>query len=109
MSGAIGSLLNIKPIISCNKQGVYHMVAMIRGQKRGLKRLMDCVAEHCDEHREAFLAVMHGAAPDVAKEVAAKVAERFPRAKIIMEKQINASLAVHTGPGLIGILLFQAN
>lgn len=109
VSGAIGSLLNIKPIISCNKQGVYHMVAMIRGQKRGLKRLMDCVAEHCDEHREAFLAVMHGAAPDVAKEVAAKVAERFPRAKIIMEKQINASLAVHTGPGLIGILLFQAN
>lgn len=107
VSGAIGSLLNIKPIISCNKQGIYHMVSMIRGQKRGLKKLIDCVAEHCDAQRETFFAVMHGNAREVARDVITELKSRFPDAKIFMEKQINASLAVHTGPGLVGVLAFH--
>lgn len=107
VTGVIGSLLNIKPIISCNRQGIYHTVAMIRGQKRGLKKLLDCVAEHYDAKREAFFAVMNGEAQETAKEVVAQLREHFPKGNIFMEKQINASLAVHTGPGLVGILLFQ--
>ena len=107
VTGVIGSLLNIKPIISCNKQGIYHTVSMIRGQKRGLKKLLECVAEHYDALRETFLAVMHGSAPEVAHEVVGQLKQLYPKARILLEKQINASLAVHTGPGLIGILLFQ--
>lgn len=107
VTGVIGSLLNIKPIISCNRQGIYHTVAMIRGQKRGLKKLLNCVAEHYDAKREAFFAVMNGEAQETAKEVVAQLREHFPKGNIFMEKQINASLAVHTGPGLVGILLFQ--
>ena len=37
--------------------------------------------------------------------VRATLQERLPNAKIVLEKQINASLAVHTGPGLIGIAM----
>ena len=104
VSGAIGSLLNIKPIISCNRSGVYHIVSMIRGRKRGLEKLLDCVSEHYDEKKENFLAIMHGAAPEAVRETREKIRARFPRAKVLLEKQINASLAVHTGPGLIGVL-----
>lgn len=107
VTGVIGSLLNIKPIISCNKQGIYHTVSMIRGQKRGLKKLLECVSEHCDATREPYFAVMHGGAPEAAHQILTQLQSLYPQAKIFMEKQINASLAVHTGPGLIGILLFQ--
>lgn len=107
VTGAIGSILNIKPIISCNAQGVYHTVAMIRGRKRGIQRLIDCVAERVDETREALFAVMHGSAPEALEEVCAELKRRFPKGNLFMKKQINASLAVHTGPGLVGILLFQ--
>ena len=107
VTGVIGSLLNIKPIISCNKQGIYHTVSMIRGQKRGLKKLVECVAEHYEEGKEAFFAVMNGDAHENAQEIVKQLKERFPKGKVFMEKQINASLAVHTGPGLVGILLFQ--
>lgn len=109
VTGVIGSLLNIKPIISCNKQGIYHTVSMIRGQKRGLKKLLECVSEHCDATKEAFFAVMNGDAHENAQQVVEQLKNLFPNGKIFMEKQINASLAVHTGPGLIGILLFQPN
>lgn len=107
VTGALGSLLNIKPIISCNPQGVYYTVAMIRGRKRGIQKLIDCVAEKVDEKRAALFAVMHGNAPEAVEEVSAELIRRFPKGKIFMKKQINASLAVHTGPGLVGILLFQ--
>lgn len=107
VTGALGSLLNIKPIISCNPQGVYYTVAMIRGRKRGIQKLIDCVAGKVDEKRAALFAVMHGNAPEAVEEVSAELIRRFPKGKIFMKKQINASLAVHTGPGLVGILLFQ--
>ena len=42
-----------------------------------------------------------------AREIIGELKKRFPAGKVFMEKQINASLAVHTGPGLVGILLFQ--
>lgn len=104
VSGAIGSLLNIKPIISCNHSGVYHMVAAIRGRRRGLEKLLDCVAAHYDEKKENFLAIMQGEAPEALAEIREKIRQRFPKARLLLEKQINASLAVHTGPGLIGVL-----
>ena len=107
MTGALGSLLNIKPIISCNPQGVYYTVAMIRGRKRGIQRLIDAVAKEVDGARPLLFAVMHGDAPEAVEEVSAELTRLFPKGKIFMKKQINASLAVHTGPGLVGILLFQ--
>ena len=107
VAGAVGSILNIKPIISCNKQGVYHMVSMIRGQKRGMKKLLDCISEEYDDARELYMAVMHGDAPEMASDVLVQVREKFPKCEIVESKQITASLAVHTGPGLIGILIFQ--
>ena len=107
VTGALGSLLNIKPIISCNPQGVYYTVAMIRGRKRGIQRLIDAVAKEVDGARPLLFAVMHGDAPEAVEEVSAELTRLFPKGKIFMKKQINASLAVHTGPGLVGILLFQ--
>ena len=107
VTGALGSLLDLKPIISCNDQGVYYTAAMIRGRRRGIRKLIDCVAQRVDENREALLAVMHGSAPEALETVVAELKKRIPAGKIFMKKQINASLAVHTGPGLVGILLFQ--
>ena len=80
---------------------------MIRGRKRGIQKLIDCVAGKVNEERAALFAVMHGNAPEAVEEVSAELIRRFPKGKIFMKKQINASLAVHTGPGLVGILLFQ--
>ena len=46
---------------------------------------------------------MNGNAPDKVDETKNSLREKFPEADIVADKQIVASLAVHTGPGLIGV------
>ena len=52
---------------------------------------------------KSMIALMNGAAPDVAKQVRPLIEQQAPDGEIVVDKQITATMAVHTGPGLIGI------
>lgn len=98
----VGKALNLKPIISCNEKGVYYTVAKIRGSHKGLNKLVDIVAEFAGD-RKCRLSVMNGNAADTAEQVKPVLMKRVTGGRIVVDKQITATLAVHTGPGLIGI------
>lgn len=98
----VGKALNLKPIISCNEKGVYYTVAKIRGSHKGLSKLMDVVTEFAGD-RKCRLSVMNGDAADKAEQIKPILKEKVAEGSVVVEKQITATLAVHTGPGLIGI------
>lgn len=98
----VGKALNLKPIISCNEKGVYYTVAKIRGSHKGLSKLMEVATEFAN-HGKAMIALMNGDAKDVAAQVKSLITEQVHNSEIVVDKQITASMAVHTGPGLIGI------
>lgn len=98
----VGKALNLKPIISCNEKGVYYTVAKIRGEVKGISKILKVAMEYVGE-RKAMIALMNGGAPDKAEQVRPLILEQAVNGEIIEEGQITASLAVHTGPGLIGI------
>ena len=98
----VGKVLNLKPIISCNDKGTYYTVAKIRGANKGLSKLMEVVCEFANG-TPCYLALMNGGAPEVAKAVKPQLTANVKRGEIIVEKQITATMAIHTGPGLIGI------
>jgi fatty acid-binding protein DegV len=52
---------------------------------------------------------MNGDAAKEADNVRRQLSEILPNAKLIVNKAITASLAVHTGPGLIGVCMFCAD
>ncbi len=101
----IGKALNLKPIISCDKSGVYYTVSKIHGSKRGLRKLLEIAVEEGNKGK-AWLAVLNGYAKDVVEQVKPQLMEKIPNGEIIIDKQITASMAIHTGPGLIGICVF---
>ncbi len=102
VTGIIGEKLKLKPVITCDSNGVYKTVTMLRGSKNSIKKLTDIVRKNTDaEH--IWLSVMNGNAPDKVDETKNSLREKFPEAEIVADKQIVASLAVHTGPGLIGV------
>lgn len=105
VAGAIGSVLDIKPIITCDKKGEYTKVALIRGKGKALEKFLEVVAKN--KKSADWIAVMQGCAEDTIAEVKPKVRSLMPKSEIVLEKQITASLAVHTGPGLIGICTFK--
>ncbi len=101
----VGKALNLKPIISCTEKGVYYTVAKFRGAQRGISKLIEEAADFAGQ-RQCHIALMHGGAAKVASEIRPRIEELIQNGKIIMEKQITGSMAVHTGPGLLGIGVF---
>ena len=102
VTSVVGSILNIKPIISCNEDGVYYTAAKIRGARQGLSRLLT-EARSFAGGRPCLTALLNGQGQEASDELRPRLIARIPEGRLIMEKAITASLAVHTGPGLVGI------
>lgn len=106
----VGKVLHLKPIISCNKEGAYYTAATIRGSGKGLKKLLDLETQAARGMTgKIWAAIMNGKAVESAAMVREMLLERIPDIEIIVEKQITATMAVHTGPGLVGLCLFSAD
>jgi DegV family protein with EDD domain len=104
VAGTIGELLNIKPIISINEEGKYFTYAKVRGREQSLKKLADVLHDHVRESL-SNVAIVHGGAEEEARALE-KIAQDHPNIKEVFFGQISPALGVHTGPGLVGLLVY---
>jgi len=102
----LGELLKLKPLISCNEEGVYYTVAKIRGEKQGKKKLFDEVAKFCQGHK-VWLAVEHGNAMQEGEAMVKMLEEGIKDKTVMWLQQITATMAINTGPGLVGVIAFR--
>ncbi|MCH4184915.1 MAG: DegV family protein [Eggerthellaceae bacterium] len=101
---SLGSVLNVRPIITCNASGAYVPVAKARGRKASLKKTMDAARKTIAADVPCRLAIVNGDAEAEAEALIDRAKnEVFPNARSIIGGQISPALVVHTGPGLIGI------
>ncbi len=103
VSGMVGTLLDLKPVISCNEDGIYYTVAKARGRKKSLALALEKAVEFAEGAKDFGITVMHGAAQEEADALMRAMKERLPDCRVAIEGQITPALVVHTGPGLIGI------
>ena len=104
LTSLVGNALNLKPIISCNDDGIYYNVAKVRGRKHSISKTMDLALKTIGDHKKIYLAIYHGDAQEEAMQVKdALLAQVHCEVDEFMEGQISPCLGVHTGPGLIGI------
>jgi len=103
VSGTIGELLNIKPIISVNSEGKYITTAKVRGRDQSLKKLYELLIENIQEGRYN-VAIVHGGAEQEARNLWQKARE-LPNINDLLFNQIGPVMGVHTGPGLVGIII----
>lgn len=103
VTGFIGKALDLKPVITCNPEGIYTTVTMLRGRKNSVRKLIRIVEKHVGDSYDKWMSIMNGKAADKVTDVEELLSENFSKMKIVEKKQIVASLAVHTGPGLVGI------
>ena len=74
----------------------------IRGAKAGKEKLLHHVEAFCGG-RPALLALMNGGAQEEAAAIKPILKKIIKQGKIVAEDQITATLAINTGPGLVGI------
>lgn len=103
VSGILGSALKIKPIISCNTDGIYDTIAKVRGRKQSINKMMEIARAKVGNHKNYYIALCHGDALDEMLQMKEELKDLISNAKIYSEGQISPVLGVHTGPGLLGI------
>ncbi|HYF84696.1 MAG TPA: DegV family protein [Clostridia bacterium] len=105
VEGTIGELLSIKPIISINEEGVYYSYKKVRGRSRSIEELLEIIKEKAKETL-VNIAIAHGDAFLEAQDLLKKVKE-LKNINETVFTQISPVLVVHTGPGLIGIVISE--
>ena len=103
VAAAVGTILDLKPVISCNEAGVYYTVMNARGRKKSLTGARERAVEYAAGASEYNIMVMHGDAKAQADELLAALKQRLPDYRLAIEGQITPALVVHTGPGLIAV------
>lgn len=107
VTAVVGSSLNLKPIISCNENGIYYTVAKAIGRSRSIQKVIDLANEFAKKADKACVAVMNGGAEVEGVHARNKVEGTIVNGTVIVTGQIGAALGVHTGPGLIGVAVMH--
>lgn len=97
----ISQVLDIKPILYSN-DGLVEAFAKVRGMKKAVAKLVDCVEENIDNAESATVYVMHSNAPEKAEMLAKMIEERIRPAKIVFN-DVGPIITCHAGPGVFGV------
>jgi DegV family protein with EDD domain len=105
VQSVVGSVMNLKPIITCNEDGIYDTVAKVRGKAKSVKRTMELVEEFAAKAKKYNLAIAYGGedAREEAEGIREQLSRRLTNVENFFFDQVSPALGVHTGPGLIGI------
>ncbi len=98
----VGSLLQVKPILTF-VEGAIQTAAKIRGRKAVITKLVELVREYMPEPGKVFqLVICDGNNPVELAELEAHLKDAFPDFRRMVRGQVDATLAVHLGPQLLG-------
>ena len=107
VAGTIGEMLNLKPIIGVDDNGVYHTICKARGRKQSFSKLTDLLKQSLSKGK-CRVYVLQGGALEEAK----SYLESIRNLENIVEvgiASISPALGVHAGPGLIGLAIQEIN
>ena len=102
VTATAGTLLQIKPIITFAEDGQLQSVAKVRGRNQVIDRLVSMTVQHCGEHKQYNLAVANGGAPEEMELVRQKLTGALPEYSHIWDGEIDSTLSVYIGNGVLG-------
>ena len=102
VTALVGYVLDLKPIITCNEEGIYTTISKARGRKTSINRCMNVALEFAKDAQNVTIGIVHGDALEEMMNLKEVMQLRAPQAKIFTG-QVSPALGVHTGPGLIGM------
>lgn len=101
VSGAIGEVLNLKPIISVNDDGVYYSHSKTRGKKQAISKMRTLLLEEFLSKGKFNVWVLEGGNKSESQDFFNSLKDNENIVNLSIAT-IGPALGVHTGPGLIG-------
>lgn len=106
ISGTIGELLDLKPIVAVDDEGRYFTHSKVRGRKQSLNKMTNIVKEIVKDKTYDVI-VLNG----YADEDCNYMLEQFKKIDNISSVKFGGDISpvsgVHSGPGLVGVVLVE--
>lgn len=105
LEAAVGTVLNVKPILSVDAEGHLNAIGKVRGRHKAIQKLASLLGETAsdpDELRTTKIIIMHADVPEAAEELRGLVREKYGATDIEIGI-LPAVIGVHTGPTLLSI------
>ena len=99
-AAAIGSLLDLKPILTETREGKLAAAAKVRGRKKAIGYIVDKAVESIEDQKESIGLVLHADAPADAEKLAAMLLEKLPELSLRIE-HVGPVIGAHAGPGTV--------
>lgn len=101
VAAAMGTMLDLKPIIMLNREGSLVAAEKIRGRKAALRYLAEKTAECIDHPEEQELIILHADAKEDADRLEALIRERVPNLGSVQQYFVGPVIGAHCGPGTV--------
>ena len=99
-TAVVGSILNVKPLLSMNSEGNLYIFDKVRGKRKILDLMSSKISGLNPEYNKVF--VGHGDCIDDAKYVAEKIKESSPDIDITIT-HMGPIIGTHVGPGMVAL------
>lgn len=99
-AAALGSLLDLKPILTETREGKLAAAGKVRGRKKAMSFLIDKAVECVADPTESIGLVLHADAPADAEKLANQLREKLPAMTIRIEN-VGPVIGTHAGPGTL--------
>jgi DegV family protein with EDD domain len=106
-SALVGSLLNIKPILSISENGEVFPLDKVRGKSKAEARVFELIREKAGDKGLAKAAVFHADRPEEAERWAERLRNEFAVEDVVIT-QIGPVVGAHVGPGTIAVVVLPA-
>lgn len=102
-SALIGSLLNIKPILSLNKDGIVYAHEKVRGKNKAVNRLFE-LGHEVVPSGPVSIGVMHAQNEAEANKWVERAKQEFDVKEIVLA-DIGPVIGTHAGPGTVALVV----
>lgn len=103
-AAVLGTMINLKPVLHVDDEGHLTMLSKVRGRKKSLIGLVDCMEQQIGSWRDKndIVFISHGDCPEDAQFVADLIKERFGIDSFLID-YIGPTIGAHAGPGTVAL------
>lgn len=101
-AASVGTMLNIKPLLTITDSGMLVPIAKARGTKKALAYMVEQMAEHKVNVKEQVIGIAHSDAPKLALLLKEMITAQFGFCDFIISP-IGPVIGAHAGPGTIAV------
>ncbi len=104
-AGLAASILNIKPVLTINRDGIIEPFAKVKGTRKALVEMATAAAEAAAGGR-IRVALLHSMAPDLADELKSELDAKGISYELAAIAEVGAVIGTYAGPRAVGIAFY---